>query len=260
MPLRVRNKSNNASTFFAPHGSNTSQFAAPTAGEAGIWLPTNVDLINGTQAVASALGVGNARTTTFRNNITDTGTPLVLAHPDISMRGLIGGTLVPADDSGFADSNYGRQLDTGTPPFEASRIAFFYRDQTDEQLCWHGFGSPTFNQSVTGTPEFFGIDQNRTTTTEAVARMIAPAPCHIKRVTCRGGNAALTDHRLSIVINGGAPITIGTLTGAAAWYYDFIVDIALLALDEFSFRVERVAGASATLSLLAVVAFKPDTP
>lgn len=260
MPLRTWNKTNNASAFFGPHSSNTSQFAPPTEGEAGVWLLNDIDVINATQAVETALGAGNARVLTFRNNATDTGTAVTLAHPDLTVRGLVGGTLLAAAGATPASSNLGRQLDTGSPPTEASRIQFFYRDVTDEQLCWHGFGSPTFNQSISGT-EYLGIDQNRTSTVEANARVIVPAGCTVPSIRCRYTSATGTTYELAMMINGVATV-IGSLpsSGGASALIDFSPGVALAALDEIDFRIVRTAGSGTQMVILGEVAFKPDNP
>lgn len=260
MPLRVRNKTNNAAAFFAPLATSTSQFAPPTVGEAGEWLPNDVDIINATQAVATALSGGQSRTLTFRNNATNTGSSLVLAAPDASVRGIIDGTLAAAVSEAQSSSHLGRQLDAGSPPTEASRICIFYNDPTDEDRSWLGFGSPSFNQSVSATPEYFGIDQNRTTTTEAQARVIVPVDCTLETVFCRYGGTVGTDHELAAMVNGVATV-IGTLTGnSAGALFTFTPNLALSELDELSFRVVRSAGAATAMVLLGMCAFIPDEP
>jgi hypothetical protein len=259
MPIRVRHKQNNASTFLALFHANTSQFGPPTAGEAEGWIPSAVSIINATQAVASALGVGNARVLTFQNGSTASGSAMTLAHPDLSARGLVGATIVASASDSQLNAHIGRQVDTGSPPTENSRIAFFYIDAVDEERSWHGFGSPTFNQSVAATPEYFGIDQNRTTTTEAIARTIVPAPCTMPLVMVRYAGTVGTDHELAIMVNGVATV-IGTLTGVPDEIYTYTPTVVLAALDEISFRVVRSAGSGTAMVLEALVAFVPDSP
>lgn len=260
MPIRVRNKINNADTFFGPHSTDTSQFGPPTAGEATVWLPNTVDVINATQAVLTPMGAGDSRTLTFRNGSTQTGSSLVLAEPNAHVRGLINGTLQAGLTTSQLDGNIGRQVNGGTPPFEDSRIAFFYRDTVDENVVWLSFGNPTGNQTVTGTPEYYGIDQSLTTTVETVARVIVPGNVHLRSLYCRYSGTALTEHTLSAMIDGVATV-IGVLVGGAVpALFTFTPNLAIPELSELSFRVVRTTGGGSNMVLLALCAFTLDEP
>lgn len=260
MPIRIRNKVNNASLNLATFHSCTSQFVPPTAGEASCWMGHEIQIIEATQAVASALGAGNSRTLEFRHGSTAEGSQLALTHPAINVRGTIGAVLPAGANSGFLESQILRQFDTGTPPSEASRIAWFYVDEESESRSWHGFGSATFNQSITTTPEYMGFEMNRSITTESVARHLICVPGTLGPVVVRYGTGGVgNDFELAVMVNGVATV-IGTLTGSAANLLVFNVSIPIAAMDEVSFRIVRTLGASATMVIECVVGFTPTSP
>lgn len=256
MSIRAYQKTDTAAEFVMPFGPATSQFAPPTAGEAMAWIFRDMTIYEGTICSALPPGVGVSWTLTFRNNTTNTGTPLVLSGAaSDAIRGPIDAILPAALNAGTSESDISRVAVAGTPAANTARIAYFYLDDDDETRSVQGFGSATFNHGVSATPEYFSIESDRTTTSEPAARAVVPANGAFVAFSGRAG-ASTGDGvtELAIMINGVATV-LGTF-GAVTMFH-FETNIPVVEGDEFSFRVRRISGTSTTFAISCAVAFAP---